>query len=303
MMKNTRERRILTRWCDSLYYEMLILCNKMFVTYSALARKRDPHFQNEDGPLSAPVDILIPVVTKDLANLPLVVQSFRDHLRHAIGLIFVVGNDPAVERVAEEVGCRYVDENVVLPIKKSEVQFFARGKDRSGWIFQQLLKLYSDQLCGTDNILVADADTILIRPTRFLCDGKPILYYSDEFNITYYRNFEQLFGRKVRTVRSYVAHMMLFNREVLVRLRRHLEERSGKPWHQAIFDSLAKDHPVPFSEFECYANFLRQCQHVQPLVRYSHNLSLPTGVHPSDIPLLQSRYAAKYRSLSFHVYP
>lgn len=64
-------------------------------------------------------------------------------------------------------GCTFIDENTVLPITKKDIHYRSRTWERSGWLFQQLLKLNGDKLCTADYFLVIDADTVLITPTVF----------------------------------------------------------------------------------------------------------------------------------------
>lgn len=61
----------------------------------------------------------------------------------------------------------FVDENEVLPITKKDINYICKdGRDRSGWLFQQLLKLAGN--IGTcENFITIDSDHILLKPHTF----------------------------------------------------------------------------------------------------------------------------------------
>src|SRR4051794_19507342 len=99
------------------------------------------------GKSDVPLDILIPAIPKDYPTLPSVINSVREHVRHPIGDIFLIAPDsPEIRLIAERYGCLFCNESNQLPIKKSDINYTWQKIDRSGWIFQQLLKLNGDQL-------------------------------------------------------------------------------------------------------------------------------------------------------------
>ena len=63
------------------------------------------------------------------------IESVRRHLAHPVGTIWVVA-DPASEsaRVADALGCRVVDEDSVLPIARTDIDYEVNAVDRSGWL-------------------------------------------------------------------------------------------------------------------------------------------------------------------------
>ena len=97
------------------------------------------------------LDVLIPAVEKDLEILPYVIDSVRENVKHPIGEVIIVAPDSEkIKALCKIRGCRFVNEDSVLPITKMDVKFIQNGIDRSGWLFQQFLKLSGDTICSQD---------------------------------------------------------------------------------------------------------------------------------------------------------
>ena len=287
---------------NSLYYELLIRLNHLYLAWQQPLRRLLPHFECQFTCSEMPIDIFIPAIEKDILALPLVIESARKNILHNINKIYVVSNSERISEICIATDCIFIDENTVLPITKNDINYKVNGLDRSGWIFQQLLKLYGDSVCESESFLVLDADTIFVRPTIFTYGQKTIFYFSDEFNVTYYRTFEKLLHKKIRNIRSFVSHMMLFNRDVLQEFRGIIEKIHEVPWYIAILESMEKNHMVAFSEYECYGNFFLQNRPGLSKLRYWHNRRLDASTL-DHLNMLEKNYGQTCRTLSFHVYP
>jgi len=248
---------------------------------------------------SQPIDVLIPAVEKDLGTLPHVIDAIRRHVRHPLGEIVVVAPESArIRGLCREKGCRYVDERTVLPLAKRDIRYRSASWDRSGWLYQQLLKLNGDAVCRRD-FLVADADTVFIRPHVFRSGGRTVFYSRDWSQPEYFRMYRRLLGRNPRAPHSLVTHYMLFERSKLRRLKRAIETRHGVPWYAAILRLVDTRKPFGFSEYETYGNFAYSLRPSGYLIRPSRNRSLAGS--PDAIPGRKlARLARAYRSLSFH---
>lgn len=250
--------------------------------------------------MSAPIDVLIPAVGKDAGTLPAVVRSVRRHVKHPIGQILIVA--PKQEKIlalCRRLGCRFVHENTVLPITKRHIHYASAKWERSGWLFQQLLKLSGDTLCKAENFLVIDADTVLIRPHVFLSGNKTVFYCRNWSQPEYFRTYRKLMGRGRASHLSFVAHYMLFNKSKLARLKRAIEARHHTSWYAAIMRAMDKSKPYAFSEFETYGNFVYALNPAGIIRRRALNKSLQTSFRRLSPDRLK-RLARKYRSLSFH---
>lgn len=247
-----------------------------------------------------PIDVFIPAVGKDLGTLPHTIDSVRRMVRHPIGTIYVVSPEsPRIRAVCARKGCVFVNERLIEPLPKSRIRYRSKRWERSGWLYQQLLKLSGDRLVRRRHFLVMDADTVLIRPHRFRIGGKTVFYYRRWSQPEYFRTYRRLMGHRAKAKVSFVAHYMLFDRHKLHRLKQKIEARHGKPWYRAVIDSIDRKRNFGFSEYETYGNMVYS-QHpsaVKLLPALNRHLRRSAS---SLTPAEKRRYARKYRSLSFH---
>jgi len=247
-----------------------------------------------------PIDVLIPAVPKDLGTLPHAIDSVRTMVRHPIGAIYVVSPDnPRIRAVCARKGCVFVNERRIEPIPKSRIRYRSKRWERSGWLYQQLLKLSGDRVARHRRFLVLDADTVLIRPHRFRTGGKTVFYYRRWSRPEYFRAYRRLTGRRPKAKVSFVAHYMLFDRNRLKQLKAMIEARHGKPWHRAILDSVDRTRNFGFSEYETYGNLVYGQKPSAVKLLPALNLHLRRSA-ASLTQAEKARYARRYRSLSFH---
>ncbi|QWU16537.1 hypothetical protein SAMN04487895_107159 [Paenibacillus sophorae] len=246
------------------------------------------------------IDVLIPAIEKDLATLPHVVDAVRKHVKHPIRSIQIVApRKPRILDFCRRKGCTFVDENTVLPITKKDIHYRSRTWERSGWLFQQLLKLGGDKLCTADYFLVIDADTVLITPHRFRLSGKTVFYCRNWSQPDYFATYRKLMGKKAVRPSSFVTHYMLFERSRLTRMKREIEARHGTSWYSAILRSINRSRQFGFSEFETYGNYLYAKDPGGMVLKKARNKSL--NMSGSQISAATvAKYARTYRSLSFH---
>jgi len=246
------------------------------------------------------IDILIPAIEKDLETLPYVIDSVKKHVKHPIGRILIVA--PKRRRMIELCKikkCKFVDENTVLPITKKNIHFRSKKWERSGWLFQQLLKMSGDTLCTSDYFLVIDADTVLIRPHVFTAGNKTVFYCRGWSQPEYFKTYRKLLGKKPSSRSSFVTHYMLFKRSKLAQLKRTIQSKHQTSWHTAIIRKMDKSKQFAFSEFETYGNFLYSMNPSGVILKKALNKSLNMNIGQ----ITQKRVyelSRKYRSISFH---
>ncbi|MFC5652481.1 DUF6492 family protein [Paenibacillus solisilvae] len=247
------------------------------------------------------IDILIPAIEKDLGTLPYVIDSVRKQVRHPIGKFMIVSpNSWKIKQLCARKGCTFVNERTVLPITKKNINYSSARWDRSGWLYQQLLKLGGNRLGKQAYYLVIDADTVLIRPHTFRTGGgQTIFYYRRWSQPEYFRTYKKLLGKKASSPVSLVTHYMLFEKSKVARLKRTIEARHGTRWYTAIMRSMNKKKQFAFSEFETYGNYFHANYRRQMVLRNALNTSLHMNASGLTVAKRQ-KLARLYRSVSLH---
>jgi len=246
------------------------------------------------------IDVVIPAIDKDLSTLPYAIDSVRRYVAHPIGRIYIVApGSNAIQALCKRKGCTFVHESSILPLRKHHIHYRSKRWDRSGWLYQQLLKLGSSSITDRRYFLVLDADTVLIRRHRFREDGRHLFYCRSWSQPEYFVTYRKLLGRKPPRPRSFVTHYMLFDKTKLSLLKRTIEARHGTRWYQAILNSVSRSKPYGFSEYETYGNFLYSLSPGSVRLKSALNRSLSGS--PSRLSRAARRkLARRFRSLSFH---
>lgn len=237
------------------------------------------HFP-ELKPSQEPIDVVIPLVAKDLRIFPLCLEGIRHCVPHPIKDIYIVAPpQDEVIQFCQANGLVFVDESTVFGFNPKEINLkvnWSDGtiKDRSGWFFQQLLKL-SGKVGTCRYYLCIDADHVLIRPHVFLTeDSKTVFYQTYEYHQPIIDHLHRFLPELQLDNLSYVDHKMLFDKEQLKVLQETISKRWGKPWLDAAIESYDRSLATPsaFSEFEIYGNFVKdkiRRPWLQKALRYS----------------------------------
>ena len=252
---------------------------------------------------SEKIDIVIPIIEKDLRILPLCLQGIRDCVANPIKDIYIVA--PPIKAITEfciRENLIFLEESCVLGFSPNDIDLkISTGEgtvfDRSGWLFQQLVKL-SGNIGSCENYLCIDSDHILIRKHTFLQpSGIPVLYASSECHEAYYRNIHKLLPQvKLKYAYSFVAHKMLFNKTQLQRLHSSIEAHNGKPWIKSVIEGYDRSQGAGFSEFELYGSFLDS-----KTLRPWKQLALPYS-EITDYDCLKKAYGSHFNSITFSSY-
>ncbi|TBL72450.1 DUF6492 family protein [Paenibacillus thalictri] len=246
------------------------------------------------------IDVIIPAIEKDLGTLPLVIDSVRKHVTHTIGEIIVVSPESEkIKAMCARKNCRFVNENTVLPITKKDIRYSSAKWERSGWMYQQLLKLGSTKLTNRKFYLTIDADTILLRPHTFRANGKTVFFYRNWSQPEYFVTYRKLLGKKRSSSKSFVAHYMLFEKAKVVQLKKAIEARHQTPWYKAILNNFNRKKQFAFSEFETYGNFLHSQNPGQ--IKFKTWLNKSSGISTAQLtPGTVKKLSSKFRSISLH---
>ncbi len=251
------------------------------------------------------IDVVIPVIETDLGILPGCIEGLRKNVAHPIKNIYLLSPESkAIRDFAATAGVIVVNETSVLGYAPAAIDHTITrgaftGLNRSGWIFQQLLKLSGK--AGTCRYFLAiDSDHILLKPHVFLDRReRTVFYQSGEYNMPYYKSIRRLLKFYPVTMFSYVAHKMLFDKEELHKLHREIEQKSGTglAWDQVIISNLDSDDVSGFSEFELYGNFVPGSKKIRAPWRDK----MLTKKELAGVELLRKNYPG-YLSVTFPAY-
>src|SRR3989344_6419170 len=71
-----------------------------------------------------PIDVVVTLAKKDFGVLPYSIKGIVDNVKHKIENIVIVSETyPEIEDFCKKGGYKLVDENQVLPIKKSDIDY------------------------------------------------------------------------------------------------------------------------------------------------------------------------------------
>ncbi|MFN7116761.1 MAG: DUF6492 family protein [Saprospiraceae bacterium] len=249
------------------------------------------------GTSNIPIDILIPVADKDLSTLHYAVHYARKNILNPISEVYIIGKSKAVEDFCNQNNCRFLVEDIVLPIKKQDIKFNGAEWSRAGWLLQQLIKLNSDNISSSEKVLVLDADTCIISPQVLISnEGKIIMHYSDEYHFPY-AVYSKILGLNKRYYLSFVAHHMIFDRNILQSLKKDIENFSGKTWIETILTTIDFNENSSFSEYEMYGNYAYFNFRKRIHLEYWRNKSLDSNLMTKET---IEKFSKKYKSISFH---
>lgn len=199
------------------------------------------------------IDVMIPLGLQDLDTFEPCVRSVRSFVRNVRHIYAVSADDP---RIA---GVRHLDERA-FPFDKQAVQRMTASTGRPGWYLQQLLKLYFQLLhrASLEHLLVVDADTIFLKPCRFMDGNRPVLNFGDRYEPAFFEHMARLSPQLHRMMAwSGITHSMLFTRGWLRELHETVEaQHPGKLFWEIYLASIDPESgALGASEAEIYFNF------------------------------------------------
>jgi len=191
-----------------------------------------------------------------------VLASSIPRLRRLLGMSpIVISPDPLALAPLAALGAQLADDGDYAVLAKHRVaeQLPESKRQVAGWYYQQLLKYDIVLRADAEQVLILDADTVLLGPMPRPGPGEVEMPSSSESHAAYFRTFKRLTGLRRRLARSAIVNFMWFDRSQLTRMLEHIEAQSGTDWRQAILQASAADPELcSFSEYETYANWCAQ---------------------------------------------
>ncbi len=215
-----------------------------------------------------PIDVVIPCVEKDLSTLDLCIEGIKKNGAN-IRRVIVISKTKLTKRAewVSEDAYPFSFDDVARALANGNPSIEAKlllKKSRTGWYFQQLLKLYAPLVIPdiSENVLVLDADTIFLNPVTFLNEQHAGLYNTGiEYRPHYFHHGELLIPgfKKLYPEYSGITHHMIFQRPVILALFSVVETYHQKPFWQAFCSFVQQADPKLFagaSEYEIYFNYV-----------------------------------------------
>lgn len=212
----------------------------------------------------AKIDIVIPV--KNDPNykgfLPICLDSIYENVEHEIDQIFILSSEsPTNLPKWTQSKIQFINENDFLKSidPKLNTQSSAFVALRSGWIRQQLIKLYSFKLGRASYTLIVDADLCFLKPTSFVENGKFIFYLENEFYQPYFATIKKMLGYDKCVEESFIADHIFVDKVILEEMIREVELKHKKNFVELLNEILVSDPKliVPaLSEYEMYGTYV-----------------------------------------------
>jgi hypothetical protein len=248
------------------------------------------------------IDLVIPTVPKDLELLLTVIEAAKRHILNPIQGVYIIA--PVNEHLQDfctKYDITFIDETNVLSYGKDSITYSANGVDRSGWIFQQLLKLHASAMTRAENYLIIDSDTVLLRDICFLQNGRALFQQGEEWHEPYNKAFRYFFGESDTSTLTYVVHMMLFNRKMLAEMKAEMEERHHKSWDKVYLRSIDETEQSCVADYTTYACWvhLRHPERMRLAPFYNKSFSRK---QLAPLEQLEAEHGSNFNSISFHSY-
>lgn len=210
-------------------------------------------------------ELIIPVAKSDISTVIESVPYIKANLMPS--RISIISNKEVQGIIesrysGEEV--YFVDENSMLPdLNFAAVKDFMKehnAEKRTGWYFQQFLKMGYCFVATEDYYMSWDADTVPLKEIKMFTDeGAPFFSIKKEYNEDYFDTIKKLLGCDKQIKDSFIAEHMMFNTEIMKELIQKIANNDNRnSWFINILLAVSKE-ALPhagFSEFETYGTYV-----------------------------------------------
>lgn len=213
-----------------------------------------------------PIDVVMPCHEKDIDTLDACIAGIRANISN-VNRVIIVSDRRLTDKAEwfDESQFPFSKWDLALEIfngdQQKALEFVRAPNTRVGWIFKQMVNLYSAFVVPgvSSNILVIDADTIFLRPVSFLNElGGGLYNPGTENHRPYFDHGARLIPgfKKVFTKYSGISHHLLFQRAILEDLHTTIIKTHGlEPWkaicrcidHKELYASCMADYELYFN--------------------------------------------------------
>lgn len=230
--------------------------------------------------------------------------------------IIVIGNEKVKNIIEEEcLQVKFLDEDKLYPglnFQKVKKSILGRTADeiaanRTGWYFQQFLKMAYCMYTEDENYLVWDADTVPTHKVEMqTISGKNFFDVKTEYHRPYFDTLEKLFpDLKKNNNYSYISEHMIFKTQVMREIIERIEKNQdivGKSFWEKILSAVSEQELAGsgFSEFETYGTYVQYYHPESYEIREWKSLREGTIFYGKELNRQQLSYLSrKYDAVSF----
>jgi hypothetical protein len=215
-----------------------------------------------------PIDVIIPCHEKDTPALNRAIAHIRQNVKN-LRRVIVISAKHLTDNAewADEKLFPFTKESIIHEIfqnQENAERYLRTNNGRTGWIYQQFLKLFAAYYIPniSSNVLAVDADVVFLKSINFLQeDGAGLYAVGDEYHQTYFDHAARLLPelKKLYPQYSGIVHHMLFQKEVLDDFFNLIQAHHNlEPWIAIARAIPVIDNKIsfaPISEYELYFNF------------------------------------------------
>ena len=178
----------------------------------------------------------------------------------------VIGNHKVKDEVTNE-NITFINENELgrgLTFERIKYLMMKRGGDlaRTGWYFQQFIKMQYSFYTNDEYYLLWDADTIPVKKIEFFYNDKMLFNLKTEMCKPYFDLINKLFDSKIKCInKSFISEGMVIKTCIMRELIDSIESKNnleGILFYEKIMNLISSDiiSKSGFSEFETYGNYV-----------------------------------------------
>jgi hypothetical protein len=199
-------------------------------------------------------DIVVPLGPKDIDKIHIQIEHTKKNI---IGYrnIYLVS---AISSINIQ-DCIVVSEDI-FPFSIETVAQYHGKHHRNGWYLQQLIKLYAGIFIPNilDRYLVIDADTIFLKPTKFLVDNKCLYSYGSEYHLPYFEHLQKLHPSftKIDKNKSGICHHMILETKYIQEIFNLVESHHHDSFYKVFLKYVTITWHSGASEYELYFNYI-----------------------------------------------
>lgn len=221
------------------------------------------------------IEVMIPVVEKDVKNLPFCIHNLKKYSANPIRKITILGLSKLKNQAPTDPLVQWIDEEMVTPRLsdiESELEKTGYAYKSARWYFQQLLKLYAFHSTQplTDHILIHDADIAFVNDVVFVDEeNRGLLAFGYPFRWKLNTRKHEIPEKHmaINTAQkllpewnivdpfSGMQHHMVLERTILNTLFERVEQHHQKEFWQAFINSIDLERWHGISEYVIYRHF------------------------------------------------